>query len=182
MNKIEQQIMKLFLGLLLFLLFTACDDRSNSENISHTPVTLNETQVLTMDKSTPIGTIIGKIQLPKNRDNNKIKNIFLTGEGSQQFSISKDGTIKKIFEKSKQIFYKSNRQIIIYNLKVEIFYFSKEVYYINLQIKEFSSKDEENITIPTPIVSPRPTLIITPTPTVTPRPTPALYLMSLTWA
>jgi len=175
MNKIQPPIVKLFFGLLLLLLFVACDDRSHLDNSSTTSISLDEIQTLIIDKTITVGTVIGKIQLPINEDNNKIKNIFLSGEGSQNFSISKDGTItiKKILQQSKQMFFNHKQEMIIYNLKVEIFYFSGKIYYINLKIKDFSSTNEENnISLPTPTSTPTPIPTPTPTPTPTPIPTP----------
>jgi len=163
MNKTQPPIAKLFFGLLLLFLFTACndsttyDDQNNSDNSVYSPTTLQETQVFIIDKSTFLGAVIGKVQLPLN-EKSRIKNIYLTGKASPNFSILKNGIVKiKKTLKSKQFFFKNHNKTIIYDLKVKIFYFSGKIYYINLKIKNFSSTNEENnISLPTPTSTPTP--------------------------
>jgi len=171
MHKIQRLIINFFKGLLLTLLFLGCNEQTTSDNNLVSPTTLEETQILIINETISKGSIIGQIQLPLNADDNKIKNIFLRGEGSQNFSISKDGTIKKILNKSKKNSSKSEEEVIIYNLKVEIFYFSGEEYSIELQIKDYSSKNEEDFT-PTPTTPTTPTTPPTSTTSTTPITSP----------
>jgi len=60
MNK--KLIIKKIFGLLLIFLFVACNEQSHSDSASMTPITLNETQILTIDKTISIGTVIGDEQ------------------------------------------------------------------------------------------------------------------------
>ena len=143
--------------LFYFILFISTLSIISCGSTDHNSISSKETtdnKVLVIEGNVSKGTSIGEIDIPT-KENDIIKDIHLTGSGSEKFTISKDGEIKTIskINNLKNTTLKIEKKEVIYYLQIIVIYASGDELIIDLEIKVYvyiDSPESNNPPIATP--------------------------------